>query len=210
MNEAAERAAPTFPPGDTLAAKGGHEAVYEQLGHVTRQLHEALRQLGVMPRLEAAADGLPDVKSRLFYVADKTRAAAEKVLGAVDEAKAEQRRIMQATAELEIALLHGRESVRPALVAAVRESSARTDALLTDIMLAQDFHDLTGQVIARIVGLASDLEASLLQMLVRAAPRDALARADAALPGPAVAGVAQGDMVSSQAEVDDLLATLGF
>ena len=37
-------------------------------------------------------------------------------------------------------------------------------------MMAQDFHDLTGQVVAKVVALASDLEDSLVKLLVQAAP----------------------------------------
>ena len=55
----------------------------------------------------------------------------------------------------------------------VGDVEARTrqiDQHLTDIMLAQDFHDLTGQVVAKVVTLATDLEDSLLKLLVQAVP----------------------------------------
>ena len=78
--------------GDRLApqmAAGASPEVFQQLGDITRQLHDTLTQLGVMPKLQIAADGLPDARSRLNYIARKTGEAANKVLNSVDRAKAE-------------------------------------------------------------------------------------------------------------------------
>ena len=71
--------------------------MFQQIGLITRQLHDTLEQLGVMPKLQRAADGLPDARSRLNYIAEKSGAAAEKVLNCVDLAKAEHRRMAEAT-----------------------------------------------------------------------------------------------------------------
>ena len=49
-------------------------AVFQQLGTITRLLHDTMEQLGVMPKLQVATDGLPDARSRLTYIADKTAA----------------------------------------------------------------------------------------------------------------------------------------
>ena len=76
-------------------------------------------------------------------------------------------------------------------------------------MLAQDFHDLTGQVVAKVVALAIDLEASLVKLLVQAAPVEPPRAADAGLAGPQT-GSGRADVVTSQGEVDELLASLGF
>jgi chemotaxis protein CheZ len=93
-------------------------------------------------------------------------------------------------------------------------------------MLAQDFHDLTGQVIRKVVTLAQGLEAQLVQLLVqtraheaataRAAepvraepPRVEPPRAEA-LEGPAVMTAGRTDVVNGQAQVDELLESLGF
>ena len=53
----------------------------------------------------------------------------------------------------------------------IQQDARRTDQHLTDIMMAQDFHDLTGQVIKRVVNLAATIEAQLVQLLVQAAPQ---------------------------------------
>ena len=63
--------------------------VVQKLGEITRLLHDTLQQLGVMPQLQIAAGSIPDARSRLTYVANKTAAAAEKVLNSVDQAKLE-------------------------------------------------------------------------------------------------------------------------
>jgi chemotaxis protein CheZ len=81
-----------------------------------------------------------------------------------------------------------------AQVAEVNAAAARTDALLTDIMVAQDFHDLTGQMLQRIAALAVELESSLLRLP---------AASEAATPQ-------RDDSAKNQREVDELLAGYGF
>ena len=75
-------------------------AVFQQIGTITRLLHDTMEQLGVMPKLQVATDGLPDARSRLTYIADKTAAAANKVLNSVDQAKLDHEAIANATREL--------------------------------------------------------------------------------------------------------------
>ena len=190
--------------------------VFQQLGLITRQLHDTLNQLGVMPKLQQSVEGLPDARSRLSYIARKTGEAADKVLTAVDLAKHEQAAITGAAQQL-AAIGLAAAGPAAAVAAAMRLASeveagaARTDAILTDIMLAQDFHDLTGQVVAAVVALAIDLEDSLVKLLLQAAPTEVGARHEAsALPGPVVDAEGRKDVVTNQGEVDDLLASLGF
>jgi chemotaxis regulatin CheY-phosphate phosphatase CheZ len=95
-------------------------------------------------------------------------------------------------------------------VSDVEAATARIDAHLTDIMLAQDFHDLTGQVVARVVTLASELEDSLVHLLVQAAPPEQVQKLEQHLQGPVVSTEGRADVVTNQGEVDDLLASLGF
>lgn len=198
-----------------VSAPAAAPEIFRQLGHLTRQLHDTLHQLGVMPKLQIAAGGLPDARSRLGYIAAKTGEAADKVLDLVDRAKAEHEQIRAETRRLADALV--RDPVRAvaggAVMNFVGEVEARTqriDSALTDIMMAQDFHDLTGQVVAKVVALASDLEDSLVKLLVQAAPPEAQAAEQAAPSGPVVGAERRSDVVKNQSEVDDLLATLGF
>jgi chemotaxis protein CheZ len=99
----------------------------------------------------------------------------------------------------------------------VDKASRQVDQHLTAIMMAQDFHDLTGQVIAKVVNLAATIEEQLVQLLIQTAPPDAVVKAPAvhepyvpALDGPVVKTDDNPDVVTNQSEVDDLLASLGF
>ena len=234
------------PPVDAPAAGLGQDDVHNKLGLLTRQLHDALRELGYADRLRSSADKLPDAQNRLSYIARLTGEAAEKVLSLVDDAKVRQTKIVNATKQM-------RQSMIADPVAAVAKghimnyledmetATEIVDQQLTDIMMAQDFHDLTGQVIAKVVTLASSLESQLVELLVQTAPAGAVLPAAPAQPpappvpeavdaedvwaaalaegqpiahpqlnGPVVDPASTPNVVSSQSEVDDLLASLGF
>lgn len=192
--------------------------VFQQLGAITRLLHDTMQQLDVMPRLQAATDGLPDARSRLTYIAAKTAEAANKVLNSVDQAKAEHHHIGAATREMAAAIVA--DPVKAVASGAVmnfvhevERATSHIDAHLTDIMMAQDFHDLTGQVVAKVVNLANELEDGLLKLLVQVVPPEHRQKAPApapALAGPVVDPKGRSDVVADQGEVDDLLASLGF
>ena len=190
--------------------------VYQQIGTITRLLHDTLQQVGVMPNLQLAAEGLPDARSRLTYIASKTAEAANKVLNSVDRAKAEHAAISLATRDMARAIVANpvRAVASGAVLNFVQDVETRTaciDAHLTDIMMAQDFHDLTGQVVAKVVKLANDLEDSLLKLLLQVVPAEQRDKVDlTVLNGPVVDAEGRTDVVSNQREVDDLLASLGF
>ena len=197
-------------------AAGASPEVFHQLGLITRQLHDTLTQLGVMPKLQQAADGLPDARSRLSYIAQKTGDAANKVLNLVDQAKSEHQGISRETRRIAEAIVADPVKAVASVavmnfVGDVESSTSRIDQHLTEIMMAQDFHDLTGQVVAKVVALASELEDSLVKLLVQAAPPEAATKVEAAvLQGPVVSYEGRTDVVKNQGEVDDLLASLGF
>ena len=92
-------------PGYASHAAGASPEVFQQLGQITRQLHDTLHQLGVMPKLQDAANGLPDARSRLNYIAEKTGNAANKVLNSVDQAKAEHNAIAAETRRIAAAIV---------------------------------------------------------------------------------------------------------
>jgi chemotaxis protein CheZ len=197
-------------------AAGASPEVFQQLGLITRQLHDTLTQLGVMPKLQQAADNLPDARSRLNYIAKKTGDAADKVLNSVDQAKAEHANIAAETRRIAEAIV--KDPVKAVasgsvmnFVGDVEAATERIDRHLTDIMMAQDFHDLTGQVVAKVVSLAAELEDSLVKLLVQAAPPEQAQKVEASiLNGPVVNPEGRTDVVANQGEVDDLLASLGF
>jgi len=189
--------------------------VFIQLGTITRLLHDTLSQLGVMPGLQSAAQGLPDAKSRLNYIAEKTAAAAGKVLDSVDQAKVINSHMVSSAQAIASELTDNpvKAVASGALlnfVSDIEASAARADQHLTDIMLAQDFHDLTGQVVAKVVSLANELEGSLVKLLVQVVPEDQIHKVEQALSGPVVNPEGRSDVVANQEQVDDLLASLGF
>lgn len=190
--------------------------VFQQIGTITRLLHDTMQQLGVMPKLQSATEGLPDARSRLSYIANKTASAANKVLNSVDRAKEDHAAISQATRDIAKAIVADpvRAVASGAVLNFVQDVEQRTAAIdghLTDIMMAQDFHDLTGQVVAKVVTLANDLEDSLVKLLVQVVPPEQREKVDLnVLHGPVVDATGRTDVVTDQSEVDDLLASLGF
>jgi len=210
--------APQCAPGAAAAAStpAVSPEVFQQIGNLTRLLHDTLEQLGVMPKLQIATEGLPDARSRLSYIASKTADAANKVLNSVDQAKGDHAHISAATREMAQRIVA--DPVKAVASGAVmnfvedvEQRTAAIDGHLTDIMLAQDFHDLTGQVVTKVIRLATDLEDSLLKLLVSIVPEDQRVKVDPGLlNGPVVNPEGRTDVVANQGEVDDLLASLGF
>ena len=196
--------------------------VHHKLGQLTRQLHDSLNELGFAEMLRNSMGELPDAQSRLSYIARLTGDAAEKVLSRVEQAKAQHDFLAAETQRVKASLV--RDPV--AAVAKgeimnyledVAHITQEADVHLTEIMMAQDFHDLTGQVIARVVNLAATIEDQLLQLLIQTAPASSQAQVVAAEPasrphlaGPVVDPENTPDVVTSQSQVDDLLASLGF
>ena len=224
--------APVLDPADDAAAGADArvppDAVYQRIGHLTRTLHDALRELGYDKELQGTRDQLPDARDRLTYIARVTGEAAEKVLNAVDRARVVQEQ-MTATATdlrarwLAVAAYAARDAARatPAgrelieqtctFFAGVDDQAEATNAILTDIMMAQDFHDLTGQVIRKVVSLAQSMEEQLLKLLIETTPPEQRRKLDPEkLEGPVVKAEGRDDVVTDQAGVDDLLASLGF
>lgn len=201
-------------------ASTGTDDVHQKIGSLTRQLHTALNELGFADPLRGSMGELPDAQSRLSYIARLTGEAAEKVLGRVEQAKAqhdyiaaETRRVVSSLVADPVAAVARGEIYN--FLTDVERVTQEADGHLTEIMMAQDFHDLTGQVIARVVNLASTIEQQLVQLLLQTAPAGSApapttpVRSEA-LQGPVVDAESRTDVVTDQSQVDDLLASLGF
>ena len=203
------------------------EEVYQRIGHLTRTLHDALRELGYDKGLASARQDLPDARDRLSYIARVTGEAAEKVLNAVDSARGVQDDLTRQADSLHkrwatvAAFMANGDRATPAGRELVEETcdffkrvggqASATQAILTDIMMAQDFHDLTGQVIRKVVALANSLEEQLLKLLIETTPPEQRHKVESErLHGPVVKPEGRDDVVTDQAQVDDLLASLGF
>ena len=193
--------------------------VHHKIGQLTRQLHDSLKELGYADKLRGSMGELPDAQSRLSYIARLTGEAAEKVLNRVEQAKAqhdyiaaETRRVVTSLVKDPVAAVAKGEIMN--FLTDVERVTKEADTHLTEIMMAQDFHDLTGQVIARVVNLAATIEDQLVQLLIQTAPPHVQVPVVEAqrghLQGPVVDPENMTDVVTDQSQVDDLLASLGF
>ena len=198
--------------------------VFTQVGQMARQLHDALGSLGYDKLIEKTVSALPDAKDRLAYIANLTEQAACKVLNATDVANPLQEELEEGAALLakkwdalyanslsveEFKLLAG--ETRAFLKNAVPQRTAATREQLLEIMMAQDFQDLTGQVIKKVVALAQDLESQLMSILIETIPGEKRTESvTSLLNGPVVNAGGRSDVVVSQQQVDDLLDSLGF
>ena len=200
-----------------------HDEVLLRLGHMTRTLHDSLRGLGLDKLLLAAAEDIPNARDRLDYVAKKSEEAAQKVLNATDAAIPLQEK-MDEGAKAIVAEWDGLISSpfseagykqcaakTVQYLATVHQNTAGTKRHLMDIMMAQDFQDLTGQVIKKITCLAQNIEQQLVQILIDYSPAEMMrSSGEGLLNGPQINPVCKVDVVSDQGQVDDLLESLGF
>lgn len=209
--------------GEHNPDSGSHDEFLSRIGHMTRALHDSLRGLGLDKLIEKAASDIPDARDRLDYVARLSEQAAQKVLNATDAASPLQDGIDASAGKLSAewqALLAGPASEEQwrALAARTvagldeaRTATGATKAHLMDIMMAQDFQDLTGQVITKVTAIAQNLEQQLVQMLVDFAPAEVKREYDnGLLNGPQIKPDGNNEVVSNQGQVDDLLDSLGF
>jgi chemotaxis protein CheZ len=200
------------------------EGVFNQIGQMARALHNTLGQLGYDKLLEKTVSALPDAKDRLAYVANLTEQAACRVLNATDIASPLVDDIENSSKALgsrwdkvfanEMSPEDFKKlaaETRDFLNQKLPEKTQATHAQLTEIMMAQDFQDLTGQVIKKVVSLAQELESGLMNVLVQVMPETKRTEEVASLMnGPVVNTEGRTDIVVNQEQVDDLLDSLGF
>lgn len=212
--------APDHPDHDDPAAK----EMYERLGGIVRLLHDSLRQLGYDRSLSDVASQINDAQDRLAYIATLTEQAAVKVLNAVDSGMPEQDDLAKKAKEMDNRwnlLFEGKLSIEEfkALAGDSKQFativSAATDAekaRLLEIMMAQDFQDITGQLIKKIVAITSTAERELAQLLRDHAPPQVKAAmaAEKAPPVDLMQGPSSPGAAMAQDDVDSLLADLGF
>ena len=200
------------------------ENVFNRIGQMARQLHDTLHQLGYDKLLEQTVSTLPDAKDRLAYVANLTEQAACRVLNATDIARPAVDALegnaralgerwdkvfsnQMSTAEFRQLA----EETRGYLKTGVPDKTGAINAQLMEIMMAQDFQDLTGQVIKKIVSLAQDLENGLMTVLLEVVPQKKRSEeVNSLMNGPVINADGRSDVVVNQQQVDDLLDSLGF
>jgi chemotaxis protein CheZ len=210
----------------TTAAEGaeGDKDMYSRLGGIVRLLHDSLRELGYDRALTEASSQITDAQDRLEYVATLTEQAANKVLNTLDEGMPAQDKLSKQAQDMSgrwDALFAGKLSLDEfkalagdsrSFAQAVSSATEAEKARLLEIMMAQDFQDITGQLIKKVVAITKTVENELAQLLRDNAPpetRAKLAEKETApvqlMSGPSVPSAAM-----DQDNVDDLLADLGF
>lgn len=209
---------------DGAEAWGRQEQTFNRIGQMARQLHDALLGLGYDKVIEKTVSAIPDAKDRLAYVANLTEQAACRVLNATDIARPAVEQVESDCARLAAAWdrLYARQmsvdefkslagETREFLGKRLPEATALTNAQLMEIMMAQDFQDLTGQVIKKIVALAQELEQQMMALLIDVMPDVRKTESvSTLLNGPVISAEGRQDVVVNQTQVDDFLESLGF
>lgn len=204
------------------------EEAFARLGSITREMHEALSVLGAN-QLHNIVEEIPNARDRLAYVGKMTEDAANKVLNLVEEAKPACDDLSKRGNELGEALTrlaqspdYTDEKAKGLLVTCSKfahstaQFSSKQSEVLSDIMMAQDFQDLSGQVIKKVIDIITRTEMQLVQLLIDSSP-DAASNPKATPPEGTLSvdnHVLEGPQTEGNAlkqdDVDDLLASLGF
>ncbi|MEG5379863.1 protein phosphatase CheZ [Enterobacter hormaechei] len=198
--------------------------IIARIGSLTRMLRDSLRELGLDQAIAEAAEAIPDARDRLDYVVQMTAQAAERALNSVEASQPHQDAMEKGAKALSkrwdewfenpIELADARELVTDTrqYLGDVPGHTSFTNAQLLDIMMAQDFQDLTGQVIKRMMDVIQEIERQLLMVLLENIPEPAArpkCENESLLNGPQL-DTSKAGVVASQDQVDDLLDSLGF
>lgn len=236
--ENAKKLVASLESGDTQSAKRlmdhmaqpRRDSMFIQIGRLTRDLHRALNDFQLDSRIaDLAAQDIPDAKERLAYVITMTEQAANRTMDAVEKslpmADGIQTGVEQLIPDWQRLM---RKELQPGefremckrmedFLNDTQQNSGRMHSLLTEVLMAQDYQDLTGQIIRRVISLVHDVEESLVSTIRMFGTmdeyNDALARGaklTSEPEGPVIHPEKRDDVVQGQDDVDDLLSSLGF
>lgn len=211
------------------------QSLYREVGRLTRSLHEAIRNFHIQPQnaeQQEALSKMSDASDRLSYVVEMTSKAANRTMDLVEDAMpranamCEQARALRddwqrlRRREMEPAEFRELYGRIDCFFETMADDADRMYGNLSEILLAQDFQDLTGQVIQKVTALVKEVEENLLSLVVMASHVDQLTgtihdiKEKESSPekgeGPQIRATERSDVVSGQDDVDDLLSSLGF
>jgi chemotaxis protein CheZ len=200
--------------------------LFHEVGRLTRELHDAINGFLLDEKVtELAEKDIPDAGERLRYVITMTEQSANTTLSLVESSipmtdemsakanalSAEWERFKGRELSVEDFRMLSRDLIE--FLGLVEKHAGELHSNLTEVLMAQGFQDITGQIIRQVINLVNDVEAKLVQ-LVRISgahlPEVKVNKNKEKLAGPAVPGVEQGEMLQGQDDVDDLLSSLGF
>jgi chemotaxis protein CheZ len=207
--------------------------LFQEVGRITRQLHDSMVSFALDERIVALTErDIPDARERLQYVISMTEQAADQTLTVVENLLPVSQGLHEQSAELagkwqrfldRDMQLDEFKIVSGEIAQYFLRSSDDLDTVkfgLNDILMAQGFQDITGQIIRKVIELVREVESSMVNVIALTAQSSGFKPAvnpvaygeHPELPGPIVPGVndKDGDVATSQVDVDDLLSSLGF
>jgi len=207
----------------------GDSQLFQEIGRLTRELHDSINGFVADAKLaDIAEHEMPNAAERLRYVIATTEQAANTTLGAVEESlpladslRSDARHLAEQWERFNMRQLSVEDfrELSDELSNFLTVTQTNSEALhtkLSEVLMAQGYQDLTGQVIRKVITLVNDVEIKLVELVrlsgnrVKLTENTEAGRPDVSSQGPVVPGVDNADVVSSQDEVDDLLSSLGF
>ena len=211
------------------------QSLYREIGILTRSLHEAIKNIQIDQHSIDQTDQSA-ATDKLTYIVDMTAKAANKTMDKVEEGMPLAQDIRQSANDLgkrwqklmdkelkpsEFRLLSGDIQM---FLSKAELSSSQLHEKLSDILLAQDYQDLTGQVIQKVTQTIKDVEEKLVSLVAMASqidtmtgvsceqlmPPEKVKGSSIAAEGPIIDAAKRDDVISDQDDVDDLLSSLGF
>jgi chemotaxis protein CheZ len=199
-------------------------SLYNEIGKLTRHLHDSLTAFQTDEKISILTrKDIPSARERLKYVVEMTEQAAQKVLGIIEKCIPISLVISQGASSL-----HGKWSNKSsageklvissstrAFLTSTKENATILHGCLTEILVAQEYQDITGQIIKKVIDLVQEVENNLLRLIKLTgsanAPHDSDLDNDIKANGPCVPGI-DDEVVraAGQDDVDQLLAGLGF
>ncbi len=205
--------------------KDYEEGLYNQIGRLTRQLHDSLNTFKADEKIfSLTKEDIPSAKERLKYVVEVTEQATQKVLGIIENSIPLSLEISEGASGLhnkwsKLSNAAGSQEIASStktFLVEVGENASILHGHLTEILMAQEFQDITGQIIKKVIDLVQDVESNLVRLIKLTghvnAPREKEKEKESLkASGPCVPGIDdQAVCTSGQDDVDELLASLGF
>lgn len=212
---------------DEIAQMRG-TSLFNELGKLTRDLHDTLNSFRFDSRIsELAEQDIPDAKERLNYVITMTNQAAHRTLTAVEEtiplseelerqaSQLSERWTRLLRKEMDKQEFKALSAEMSEFLPYVQEKSSKIHSSLSEVLIAQDYQDITGQIIRRVITLVQTVEESLVNLIKLSGQKilptsPAVASTKSKLEGPQINSEGRADLVNGQDDVDNLLSSLGF
>ncbi len=210
------------------------EGLYNEIGRLTRALHESIKNFKLDSNVQGAGSEIDGAHEGLSYIVDMTAKAANKTMDKVEESMPLSQGIASQASDIqqewkrflkkEMAPAEFRELTKriSEFLESTGKNTQKLNVNLNDILLAQDFQDLTGQVIQKITTMVTDVEARLVDLVAMAGHVDQMTgikheevnEQKEVDPhkgvGPQIDAENKEDVAANQDDVDDLLSSLGF